>query len=61
MKEKAGSTVPWLTSIESTEDSLVGMKADEAEKVTTDTVSGATLVDVAGYAKVAVEALKAAK
>lgn len=60
MKEKAKSTTPWIKSISAIEASVAGKSIDDAAAEKPDAISGATLVDAAGYVKVAVAAAKAA-
>ena len=60
MKEKAQATTPWLTSMEAIESFLAGQKIADVKVKGPDAVSGATLVDTAGYADAAVSAAKAA-
>lgn len=59
LAEKAGSTTPWLTSIEAIEGALAGQKTSDVSIDGPDAVSGATLVDTANYAKAAIAAAKA--
>lgn len=49
MAEKAGSTQPWLTSMQAIEASTVGKQPSELEHAGVDAVSGATLVDTPNY------------
>ncbi|MEG1826967.1 MAG: TAT pathway signal sequence [Gordonibacter sp.] len=60
MKEKAQATTPWLDSITSIESFLAGQKIGDVKVSGPDAVSGATLVDAAGYVQAAVSAAKAA-
>lgn len=59
MAEAAGSTTPWLDSIDAIEKALVGVEDDATVDV--DAISGATLVDAAGYAEVALDAARKAE
>lgn len=60
MKEKAQSTTPWLESMSAIESFLAGQKIADVKAEGPDAVSGATLVDTAGYVKAALAAAKAA-
>ena len=60
MKEKAQATTPWIESMEAIESFVAGQKISDVKAKGPDAVSGATLVDTAGYVKAAVEAAKAA-
>lgn len=57
MKEKAGSTQPWLTSMTAIEAAAVGKQASELE-ADIDAVSGATLVDTPNYLAAVAEVAK---
>lgn len=59
MKEKAQATTPWLSSMEAIESFLAGQKIADVKAKGPDAVSGATLVDTAGYVQAAVSAAKA--
>lgn len=58
LAEKAGSTTPWLTSIEAIEEAMAGQDVSGVSIEGPDAVSGATLVDTAGYVNAAVAAAK---
>lgn len=59
MAEKGGSTQPWLTSMDAIETFVQGKTASDLGSVSgPDAVSGATLVDTAGYVKAVSDALK---
>ena len=60
MKEKAQATTPWIESMAAIESFVAGQKISDVKAKGPDAVSGATLVDTAGYVKAAVEAAKAA-
>lgn len=60
MKEKAQATTPWVESMSAIESFLAGQKIADVKAEGPDAVSGATLVDTAGYVKTAVAAAKAA-
>lgn len=60
MKEKAQATTPWIDSIAAIEAALAGKKIADAKIKGPDAVSGATLVDAAGYADAAIAAAQAA-
>ncbi len=60
MKEKAQATTSWLDSIVAIESFLAGQKISAVKVNGPDAVSGATLVDTAGYVQAAVSAAKAA-
>lgn len=60
MKEKAQSTTPWIDSIVAIESFIAGQKIADVKVKGPDAVSGATLVDTAGYVEAAVQAAKAA-
>lgn len=60
MKEKAQSTTPWIDSISAIESFIAGQKIADVKVKGPDAVSGATLVDTAGYVEAAVSAAKAA-
>ncbi len=60
MKEKAQATTPWLDSMTAIESFVAGKKIGEIKADGPDAVSGATLVDTAGYVEAAVMAAKAA-
>lgn len=60
MKEKAQATTEWIDSIDAIEDYIAGKKADELKKVRPDAISGATLVDTAGYVSVVEMAVESA-
>lgn len=59
MKEKAQATTPWLESMTAIEAFIAGKKITDVEAAGPDAVSGATLVDTAGYVKAAQDAAKA--
>ena len=58
MKEKAGSTQPWLTSMQAIEAATVGKQPSELEHAGVDAVSGATLVDTPNYLAAVAEVAK---
>lgn len=59
MAEKGGSTQPWIKSIDAIETFVQGKTASDLGSVSgADAVSGATLVDTAGYVKAVADALK---
>lgn len=58
MKEKAQATTPWINSISAIESYLAGQKIADVKVKGPDAVSGATLVDTAGYVEAAVSAAK---
>lgn len=60
MKEKAQATTSWLDSMTAIEAYVAGQSIDDVKVKGPDAVSGATLVDTAGYVKAAVAAAKAA-
>ena len=60
MKEKAQATTPWLGSMSAIEAFIAGRKIADVKAKGPDAVSGATLVDTAGYVEAAVSAAKAA-
>lgn len=60
MKEKAQATTPWLGSMSAIEAFIAGQKIADVKAKGPDAVSGATLVDTAGYVEAAVSAAKAA-
>lgn len=60
MKEKAQATTPWLESMEAIEAFIAGQKIADVKVKGPDAVSGATLVDTAGYAEAAVSAARVA-
>ncbi|WP_080800284.1 twin-arginine translocation signal domain-containing protein [Arabiibacter massiliensis] len=60
MKEKAQATTPWIDSIAAIESFVAGQKIADVKVQGPDAVSGATLVDAAGYANAAVVAAQAA-
>lgn len=60
MKEKAQATKTWLASIQAIEEYAAGKKASDLERIGADAVSGATLVDTAGYAKAIAQAAQSA-
>lgn len=59
MKEKAQATASWIESISAIESFLAGQNIADVKAEGPDAVSGATLVDTAGYIKTAVAAAKA--
>ena len=59
MKEKAQATKPWIGSMSSIEAFVAGQKIGEVKADGPDAVSGATLIDTAGYVQAAVAAAKA--
>ena len=60
MKEKAQSTTPWIESMSAIESFVAGQKIADVKAKGPDAVSGATLVDTAGYVDTAVAAAKTA-
>ena len=60
MKEKAQSTTPWIESMSAIESFVAGHKSADVKANGPDAVSGATLVDTAGYVDTAVAAAKTA-
>lgn len=60
MKEKAQATTPWVESMSAIESFIAGQKIADVKAKGPDAVSGATLVDTAGYVEAAVSAAKAA-
>lgn len=60
MKEKAQATTPWIESMQAIEGFVAGQNIADVKVKGPDAVSGATLVDTAGYVEAAVAAAKAA-
>ena len=58
MKEKAQATQAWIESMKAIEGFVAGKKEDDLKNVGADAVSGATLVDAAGYVGVAEKAAR---
>lgn len=58
MADKAGSTTGWLDSMAAIEESVAGQEIAAISITGPDDVSGATLVDTANYAQLAVDAAR---